>query len=50
MRATTFGIMSEQISKNLRHDFYDNVINKDIAFFDDRRTGDLRKQFYLIEL
>ena len=35
--------MSERISRNLRFDFYENVINKDIAFFDERRTGDLRK-------
>jgi ABC-type bacteriocin/lantibiotic exporter with double-glycine peptidase domain len=28
---------------NLRGDFFENVINKDVAFFDDRRTGDLCK-------
>lgn len=43
MRAYLFTIMSERISRNLRHDFYESVINKDVAFFDERRTGDLRK-------
>ena len=42
-RAGTFNIMSERISKNLRHDYFDAVMNKDISFFDERRTGDLRK-------
>lgn len=35
--------MSERISKNLRHDYFEAVINKDVSFFDERRTGDLRK-------
>lgn len=43
LRAYAFSIMSERISRNLRYDFYENVINKDVAFFDERRTGDLRK-------
>lgn len=47
-RASTFNIMSERISKNIRTDYYTSVINQDVAFFDDRRTGDLRKfQFNL---
>jgi len=33
--------MSERISKNIRTDYYTSVINQDVAFFDDRRTGDL---------
>ena len=41
MRAAIFNILSERISRNLRKDFYESVINKDIAFFDERRTGDL---------
>ena len=41
MRAAIFNILSERISRNLRKDFYEKVINKDIAFFDERRTGDL---------
>jgi ATP-binding cassette subfamily B protein len=43
LRAYLFTIMSERISKNLRHDFFESMINKDVAFFDERRTGDLRK-------
>ena len=35
--------MSEIIARKLRFDFFDSVINKDVAFFDERRTGDLRK-------
>ena len=47
-RASTFNIMSERVSKNIRTDYYTSVINQDVAFFDDRRTGDLRKyQFNL---
>ena len=46
MRAYLFSIMSERISRNLRHDFYESVINKDVSFFDESRTGDLRKCFY----
>lgn len=40
-RASTFNIMSESIAKNLRYDYFDAVMNKDISFFDERRTGDL---------
>jgi len=48
MRASTFNIMSERISRNIRKDYYTSVINQDVAFFDERRTGDLRKyQFNL---
>lgn len=43
MRAYLFSIMSERISRNLRLDFFESTINKDIAFFDERRTGDLCK-------
>jgi len=41
MRAAIFNILSERIARNLRRDFYESIINKDVAFFDDRRTGDL---------
>lgn len=41
MRSATFNIMSERIAKKLRMDYFDNVLNKDIAFFDEQRTGDL---------
>jgi ABC-type bacteriocin/lantibiotic exporter with double-glycine peptidase domain len=35
--------MSERIAKNLRRDFYDSVLNKDVEFFEHNRTGDLCK-------
>jgi len=38
--------MSERIAKNLRGDFYESIINKDIAFYDERRTGDLSKSIF----
>ena len=43
MRAATFNILSEKIAKNLKRDYYESIVNKDIAFFDTRRTGDLSK-------
>jgi len=43
MRALSFTIMSEKIAKNIRKDFYESMINKDVAFYDERRTGDLSK-------
>ena len=43
MRAAIFNILSERIARNLRKDFYESIINKDITFFDERRTGDLGK-------
>ena len=41
LRAATFNILSERIACNLRKDFYESIINKDIAFFDEKRTGEL---------
>ncbi len=35
--------MSERIAKSLRGDLYASILNKDIEFFDSRKTGDLRK-------
>ena len=43
MRAATFNILSEKIAKNLKRDYYESIVNKDIAFFDQRRTGELGK-------
>lgn len=48
MRAYLFSIMSERISRNLRGDFFESIINKDVAFFDERRTGDLCKYLHKI--
>lgn len=41
MRAYTFNLLAEKIARNLRKDFFHSIINKDVAFFDERRTGDL---------
>ena len=43
MRAAIFNILSERIARNLRKDYYTTIVEKDIAFFDDRRTGDISK-------
>jgi ABC-type bacteriocin/lantibiotic exporter with double-glycine peptidase domain len=36
-------LISERIARSLRTDVFDSIINKDIAFFDERKTGDLSK-------
>lgn len=41
MRTSIFIIMSEAIAKQLRYDFFESILNKDVAFYDDNRTGDL---------
>ena len=41
MRSAIYNILSERISRNLRKDFYSSIINKDVPFFDEKRTGDL---------
>jgi ABC-type multidrug transport system fused ATPase/permease subunit len=41
IRAGTFNVLSERIARNLRKDFYGQVVDKDIAFFDTNRTGEL---------
>jgi ABC-type multidrug transport system fused ATPase/permease subunit len=33
--------MSEKIAQNLRYDFFYFTINKDVAFFDDIKTGEI---------
>jgi len=40
-RQYLFNSMSERIAQNLRNDYYVSLINKDIAFFDERKSGDL---------
>ena len=43
IRGYLFNLMSERIALRLRHDLYVAIINKDVAFFDARKTGDLSK-------
>jgi len=38
-----FNLLSEQVALDLRYDFYKSIINKDIPFFDNSRSGDLSK-------
>lgn len=41
VRAGTFNIVSERLARNVRKDFYDSIVDKDIAFYDVNRTGEL---------
>jgi ABC-type multidrug transport system fused ATPase/permease subunit len=41
IRGTIFNLMSERIAKSLRLDLYASIMNKDVEFFDSRKTGDL---------
>ena len=45
MRAAIFNILSERIARNLRRDFYESIMEKDVTFFDEIRTGDLGEFF-----
>lgn len=38
-----FQMTTEKIGQDLRQSLFDNVISKDISFFDSRKTGDLSK-------
>ena len=40
-RAYIFSIMSEKIAKALRYDLVYFLINKDVGFFDENKTGDI---------
>lgn len=33
--------MGERIARNLRKDYFEKIVRKDIQFFDEKRTGDL---------
>jgi ABC-type bacteriocin/lantibiotic exporter with double-glycine peptidase domain len=43
IRDALFGITSERIGRSLRTKLFDALIRKDVAFFDDNRTGDICK-------
>lgn len=43
-RASIFNLMSERVAKSLRGDLYASILNKDVEFFDSRKTGDLCKK------
>lgn len=41
IRATSFNAMSQRIALDLRHDFFKAVVNQDVEFFENNKTGDL---------
>ena len=45
-----YELISERIAQNLRLDLYTSLINKDVEFFDSRKTGDLCKYTDLSDL
>jgi ABC-type multidrug transport system fused ATPase/permease subunit len=38
-----YNLISERIARNIRGDLYASLINKDVEFFDSKKTGDLCK-------
>mmetsp|Transcript_12194 Transcript_12194/g.20551 ORF Transcript_12194/g.20551 Transcript_12194/m.20551 type:complete len:155 (+) Transcript_12194:80-544(+) len=40
-RGAIFNTMSEEIAKHLRYDIFFFLLNKDVAFFDENKTGEL---------
>jgi len=38
-----FQVTTEKIGQALRQDVFDEIVHKDVAFFDSRKTGDLSK-------
>ncbi|CDW80051.1 abc transporter b family protein [Stylonychia lemnae] len=40
-RGMYYSVISEKIARNLRQDLYESLVNKDVEFFDSRKTGDL---------
>ena len=41
IRGYIFNSMSERIAYDLRKDFFKFIINQDVAFFDEQKSGDL---------
>ena len=41
LRAATFNMLSEQIARNLKRDYYKSIVNSDIAFFDSKKAKSL---------
>ena len=41
LRATTFNGISERIAMRIKYDLFFFVINKDVAYFDETKTGDI---------
>ena len=43
INSVAFGVISERIGNRLRKLLFVSLLKKDVAFFDEARTGDLRK-------
>jgi ABC-type multidrug transport system fused ATPase/permease subunit len=41
IRGTTFNQMSEKIAQEVRYDLFYFILHKDVAFFDETKTGDI---------
>ena len=41
IRGTTFNSMSERIAKEVRYDLFYFILHKDVAFFDETKTGEI---------
>ena len=41
LQSFTFQLTTQKIGKNLIQDVFEQIINKDIAFFDTKKTGEL---------
>lgn len=41
VRGYTFNLMSEKIARSLRYDFLYFLLNKDVGFYDDNKSGEL---------
>lgn len=39
IRSIIFNILGERISRNLRKEYFDKILRKDIEFFDGQKTG-----------
>ena len=45
LRDVLFGMTSQRIGTRVRQRLFEAVIKKDVSFFDDNRTGDIRKSY-----
>jgi ABC-type bacteriocin/lantibiotic exporter with double-glycine peptidase domain len=41
MKTYLFQILSARIARNLRYDFFESMLKKDVSFYDERKSGDL---------
>ena len=41
LRDLAYGVSSERIGKVVRERFYESILKKDTAFFDERKVGDM---------